>query len=460
MDMLSIFLSRIQMGFTLGVHILFPTLNIGLALFICIMEALWLKTANPLYLKICKFWTKIFALAFGMGVVSGVVMAYQLGTNFGNFTQAVGEVLGTLFVYEVLTAFFLEAGFLGIMLFGWNRISHKMHFLATSMVAFGTILSAFWILAANSWMQMPSGFAMTPEGKFVVKSWIDAIFNPTLMPRFIHMILATFVSASFFIGGISAYYLLKKRDLELAQACFSFVLWGTLLLVPLQIYVGDVVGLNVFKYQPLKTAAIEGVWDTQRGAPLILFAWPDETQEKNLYEISIPYGASLINTHTLDGELIGLKSVPQADRPVVPGTFWGFRVMVGIGLYFLLLTVVGLFLRRSEKIYTSRLFLLGWILAIPLGFIATIAGWLTAELGRQPWVVYNFMRTEKGASDVASIHVAISLMTFIVIYTFVIGFFLYYLYKFIQKGPQLALDHREEEVPMISYMLPEHKEAD
>jgi len=435
MDILSILLSRIQMTVTLGVHILFPTLNIGLALFLCIMEAVWLKTNNPLYLKICKFWIKIFSLAFGMGVVSGIVMAYELGTNFGNFTLAIGEVLGSLFVYEVLTAFFLEAGFLGIMLFGWNRVSPRMHFFATLMVTVGTAISAFWIISANSWMQTPAGHIFL-DGKYQIASWMEVIFNPSFIPRFIHMLFASYISASFFIIGVSAWYLLKGRHTDVAQKCFSFAFWAALIVVPIQFVIGDTVGLNVHKYQPLKTAAIEGVWNTQKGAPLVLFGYPDSKQEKNRYAIEIPYGASLINTHSLDGELIGLKTVPPEDRPVVTTTFFGFRIMVGVGMLYLLMVLFSLWLRIRRRLFECRWFNFLCVLTIPLGFIATISGWVTAETGRQPWVVYELMRTSKGASDIAASHVAISLTAFIILYLFVLSFFLYYLVQAIIKGPQ------------------------
>ena len=455
MDMLSIFLSRVQMGFSLGMHILFPTLNIGLAVFLCIMEYLWIKTDNPLYLKICKFWMKIFALAFGMGVVSGVVMAYQLGTNFGKFTFAIGEVLGPLFVYEVLTAFFLEAGFLGIMIFGWDRVSKKMHFLATFMVAFGTLISAFWILSANSWMQFPTGYIENSNGTFTVDNWMTAIFNPTLIPRFTHMILASFLTSTFFIAGISAYYLWKDKHTALAKKCFSFAMWSALILVPTQLFIGDAVGVNVHKYQPLKTAAIEGVWHTQKGAPLILLGYPDPDKEKNVTLLSIPKGASLVNTHDPNGELLGLTSVPREDRPVILATFFSFRVMVGIGLIFLSLALWALWLRRNNRLYQSRMLQWGCMLTTPLGFIATISGWITAESGRQPWVVYQKMRTLHGASDLSAIQVEISLAMFVLVYLFVLSFFLVYLFKLIKKGPaDTVVDDHTIEAPTFAYMPP------
>ncbi len=451
MDHLSVLLSRIQMAVTLTMHIIWPSINIGLALFICIMEAAWLKTKNPLYLKICKYWMKIFALAFGMGVVSGVVMSYELGTNFGQFTNAIGEVLGSLFVYEVLTAFFVEAGFLGVMLFGWNRVSPKMHFLATFMVMFGTFFSAFWIMSANSWMQTPAGTHVAANGKFVIDTWMGTIFNPSFYHRFTHMVLASYLTCTFFIAGISAWYILKQRHLDVAKTCFSFAMWAAILFAPIQILIGDTVGLAVHQYQPLKTAAIEGVWDTQLGAPLLLFAIPDSKQEKNLFPIKIPHGAALINTHQWDGKLIGLKSVPPQDRPVVLTTFFGFRIMVGIAVLFFFMGVVGLWHRYKKTLYDRKWFLYACTWMTPFGIFATISGWFVAETGRQPWVVYNLLRTTDGASKLAPEQVGISLTAFILIYTMAISFFVYYFLKLVKKGPDATGD-AEKEPPVIGYM--------
>ncbi len=432
---LSILLSRIQFGITIGFHILYPTLNIGLAVFISVMEGLWLKTRNPVYLNICKFWIKIFALTFGMGVVSGIVMAYELGTNFGNLIMAAGSVLGPLFGYEVLSAFFLEAGFLGIMLFGWNRVGPKLHYAATLLVTIGTLISAFWIMSANSWMQTPAGYSLI-NNKFKVLSWWDVIFNPSFLHRFTHMVMASLVTSSFVVAGISAWYLLKERHLNLAKPCFSFVLMAVVFLTPLQILIGDMVGLIVHEHQPLKTAAMEGNWDTQPGAPLILFAVPDVKQEKNLYTLAIPKGASLINTHSLNGVLQGLKSVPPADRPVVLPVFYGFRVMVGIGLLLFAIALWGLYLRLRHRLYDSKAFLRTCILVSPFGFFATICGWITAESGRQPWAIYNLMRTTDAASNVPAGQVATSLTLLSIIYLFILVFYLYYLFKIIRKGPK------------------------
>lgn len=443
----TLILSRIQFGFTIGFHILFPTLNIGLAVFLCIMEGIWLKTKKPEYLKICKFWTKIFALTFGMGIVSGVVLSYELGTNFGGFTKAVGEVLGPLFAYEVMSAFFLEAGFLGVMLFGWKRVPPKVHYFATILVTIGTLISAFWIMSANSWMQTPSGYLMQGH-KFVVHHWHQVIFNPSFIDRFLHMLLASFLTASFVVAGVSSWFILKKRHFDLAKPSLRVAIVFAAILAPLQLLVGDRVGVNVHLHQPLKTAAIEGVWDTMRGAPFIIFAIPDENQGKNLLQLSIPYGASLINTHSLNGTLIGLNSVPKEDRPIVTTTFFAFRIMLAIGLLFILSSWIGLWLYFRNRLEGTRWYLRSCIFLSPLGFVAAICGWLTAETGRQPWVVYNLLRTRDAASNVPMEQVLISLSLFIIGYGVIFGFYLYYLFKTIRKGPA----ELDEPPITISYM--------
>lgn len=443
----TLFLSRIQFGFTIGFHIIFPTLNIGLAVFLCIMEGMWLKTKKIEYLRICKFWTKIFALTFGMGIVSGVVLSYELGTNFGGFTKAVGEVLGPLFAYEVMSAFFLEAGFLGVMLFGWKKVPPKTHYIATLLVTIGTIISAFWIMSANSWMQTPSGYFM--EGsKFAVQTWSDVIFNPSFIDRFLHMLLASLLTASFVIAGVASWFLLKKRFQEIAKPCLFVAILLAAVASPLQLFIGDRVGLIIHHYQPIKTAAIEANWNTTQGAPFIIFGIPDVNQGKNLFTLSIPYAASLINTHSLHGTLIGLNSVAKQDRPFVPIPFFAFRIMLAIGMLFILVSWIGIWLYFRKKLYTSTWFLRLCVFLSPLGFIAAIAGWLTAESGRQPWVVYGLLKTKDAASEVVMQHVLISLILFIIGYGIIFNFYLYYLFKTIRKGPA-DLD----EPPLtISYM--------
>lgn len=455
--MLAELLSRIQFGFSIGFHILFPTLNLGLALFLVAMEALWLKTKNPVYLEICKLWTKIFALTFGMGVVSGIVLAYQIGTNFGPFIAIFGNVLGALFAYETLTAFFLEAGFLGIMLFGWNKVPPKLHFISTLLVTIGTTISAFWIMSANSWMQTPSGYQFI-DGKYIVESWWNVVFNPSFIPRFFHMLFASYTTTCFVIIAVSAFYLMRSQSFAIAKKCMIFSLWASIILLPMQIGIGDIVGMNVHHYQPLKTAAIEGIWQTQKGAPLILFAVPSQTQEKNLYEIGIPKLASLINTHDLNGEMIGLKTLHKTEQPRVLPVFFSFRIMVGIGLIMLFTSMIGLFLLWKKTLFMKSWFHHWCIAMAPLGFIASLSGWITAELGRQPWTVYNLLKTKDAVSRIGVEEILISTLLLLLVYGFIFGFYLYYLFKIIAKGPN-SLEKYGAEHHAFQYMtdLPEEK---
>jgi cytochrome bd ubiquinol oxidase subunit I len=430
------FLSRIQFAFTVSFHILFPAFSIGLSTFLLIMEGLHLKTKNPMYLTICKFWTKIFALTFGMGVVSGIVMAFQFGTNWNGFTFAVGGVLGSLFTYEVLTAFFIEAGFLGVMLFGWDKVGPKLHFFSTCLVVFGVTLSAFWILAANSWMQTPDGAVMQSNGQFTVTDWWHVIFNHSVIPRYIHMMLAAWITTAFVIFGVSAYYLKKQLHVDFAKTCMKFSLCGLLVLTLAQGFVGDAVGLEVVKYQPIKTAAMEGVWDTQDGAPFLPFAIPDVDTEQNYWAIKIPYVAAILNTGHIHGRLIGLKSVPKADRPFVPFTFFAFRIMVYMALIMIGMVFLGLFMWWRKKLFTSRWYLTLAQWCSPIGFIALWCGWVTAETGRQPWVVYNYLRTSDASSPINIHHIIIAFALIVAVYGVVFGYFYFkYLLKVIKAGP-------------------------
>jgi len=448
-------LSRIQFAFTIGFHIIFPTLNLGLGIFLSIMEYRWLKTQDRLYLNICKFWTKVFALTMGMGIVSGIVMSYQLGTNFPGYTYAVGGVLGSLFAYEVLTAFFLEAGFLGVMLFGWNKVSPRLHFLATVLVTLGTTISAFWIMSANSWMQTPAGF-IKEGGRFIVNDWWQVIFNPSFMPRYIHMLLASYLTACFFVAGICAWYLLKKQHQAFAKRCFSLSMWLALIVAPSQIILGDMVGLYVHKHQPLKTAAMEGLWQTTRGAPLILFGIPDPKSEVNHFEVKIPKLASLINGHKWDAELIGLTTVSPEERPVVPIVFYGFRIMVGIGVLFLFIALWSLYLRFRNRLFDNTWLLKTCVLLTPLGFVATLAGWLTAESGRQPWVVYQQLLTNETVAQLSAQQVAVSLTAFFIVYGIVFSCYLYYVGKLLSHGPAKE-ELKENPDSIFTYMHQEIK---
>ena len=434
-------LSRLQFAFTISFHIIFPAFSIGLSIFLSTMEGLWLKTKNPLYLSICKFWTKIFALTFGMGVISGIVMEFQLGTNWAGLTSTVGGVLGPLFTYEVMTAFFIEAGFLGVMLFGWNKVGKKLHYFATLLVMIGTTLSAYWIMSANTWMQHPVGYEVI-NGSFTTTSWIKIIFNYFAVIRFTHMMLASYICAGFVIISVCSYYLLKQQHLKFATKCLSFTWIAILIIMPIQVFFGDLAGVEVYKHQPLKTAAIEGIWDTQKGAPLLLFAIINQKQQKHDFAIGIPYLSSYFNTHDLNGELIGLKSVAPKDQPQMWPVFYAFRVMVGAGILMVLLSLIAFYLRIKKNLFNNNLFLKLSVVSAPLGFIALWTGWLTAEIGRQPWVVYGMLRTRDAVSRVDPHDVAVSMGLIIVVYGLIFGYFYtYYFHKTIKAGPDIADDN-------------------
>lgn len=432
---LSAVLSRIQFAFTVSFHIIFPSITIGLATLIAFWEGMWLRTGNPVYLQLAKFWIKPFAITFGMGVVSGIVLSYEFGTNFSKFSEITGAVLGPLMAYEVLTAFFLEAGFLGVMLFGWQRVSAKLHFFATCTVAVGTWISAFWIIAANSWMQTPTGYRIV-DGKFEVVSWFEVIFNPSMPYRLSHMLLATLLTATFVVMATSAWYLLKQQHQVFARKGLSLTLWLALILAPIQAVVGDLHGLNVKEHQPIKLAAMEGIWPAKESnVPLLLFAWPDTKAEKNHFEVAVPGLASLILTHQWDGALIGLKSVPASDRPNVPLVFFSFRIMVGLGVLMIGVAVIGLLLRWRGTLYQSRWFLRLCSLLAPSGVIAVLAGWYVVEVGRQPWLVQGLVRTMDVVSPLPAERVMLSLSLFVITYSLLFGVYLYFFRKLIKKGP-------------------------
>lgn len=434
MELDALLLSRIQFAFTVSFHILFPSFTIGLAGYLALIEWKYLKTGKNLYKDIYLFWVKIFAVAFGMGVVSGIVMSYQFGTNWSTFSDKVGSVIGPLLAYEVLTAFFLEASFLGIMLFGWNKVSPRMHFVSTLLVAIGTSISAFWILSANSWMQTPAGFEIDENGLFMPTNWIEIIFNPSFHYRLVHMLTAAYLTTGFVIGAVASWFLLKKRYIKHAQKMLKHILIFAFFIAPTQLIVGDFHGLNVFEHQPLKAAAIEAVWDTQKGADLQLFAWPSQEQEKNLYSVAIPKGASVVLTHSLDGEIKGLKEWAKEDRPPVAIVFWSFRIMVGLGLLMILAGIWGAFLYKRGTIFNNKPYLRFMTAMGPSGFIAVLAGWFVAEVGRQPYTVYGYLKTSESASPILSEQVAFSLLIFIIVYTIVFGAGTTYIFKLFNKG--------------------------
>ncbi|HCW98796.1 MULTISPECIES: cytochrome ubiquinol oxidase subunit I [Pantoea] len=429
-------LARIQFAFTVSFHILFPAITIGLASFLAVLEGMWLKSRNETYRDLYHFWSKVFAVNFGMGVVSGLVMAYQFGTNWSGFSQFAGSITGPLLTYEVLTAFFLEAGFLGVMLFGWNRVGPGLHFFATCMVALGTLISTFWILASNSWMHTPQGY-LIQNGIVVPEDWLKIIFNPSFPYRLFHMSVAAFLASAFFVGASGAWHLLRGNDNPAIRKMFSMALWMALIVAPIQAMIGDAHGLNTLEHQPAKIAAIEGHWENPPGeaTPLILFGIPDMDEERTKYAVEIPYLGSLILTHSLDKQVPALKTFPKEDRPNSLIIFWSFRVMVAMGLLMITLGVVSLWLRYKGRLYQSRPFLWFALLMGPSGLIALLAGWFTTEIGRQPWVVYGVQRTIDAVSGHGDLHMSISLLAFILVYSAVFGVGYIYMIRLIKKGP-------------------------
>jgi len=441
----ALLLARWQFAFTVSFHIIFPAISIGLASYLAVLEGLWLKTKRQVYKDLFFFWSKIFAVGFAMGVVSGVVMSYEFGTNWSGFSNVAGSVTGPLLAFEVMTAFFLEAGFLGIMLFGWHKVGPRAHFFATLMVATGTLISTFWILASNSWMHTPQGYAWE-DGRIVPVDWLRIIFNPSFPYRLIHMALAAFIVAATLVAACSAWHLLRGRKDEAIRKAFSMALWLLLVIVPIQILVGDAHGINTREHQPAKIAAIEGLWDTEHGGTsLNLLGWPDMDAEQTRWAVKIPHLGSLILTHSWDGEIQGLKSFPREDRPNSTIVFWTFRVMVGMGMLLLLMALLGLALRTVGRLYDQRLFQRFVLLMAPSGLIALLAGWITTESGRQPWVVYGVLRTRDAVSAVSAQQVGTSLMIFVIVYFAVFGTGIYYMLKLMRNGPDLPRDAAEEE---------------
>ena len=428
-------LSRIQFAFTVSFHIIFPAFSIGLASFLAVLEGAWLRTGKDHYKTLYFYWSKIFAIGFGMGVVSGVVMAYEFGTNWSGFASFAGPVTGPLLTYEVMTAFFLEAGFLGIMLFGWDKVGRRAHFGATLLVAIGTLISAFWILASNSWMQTPQGI-IVKNGHVVPVDWFKIIFNPSFPYRLVHMTLAAFIVVALVVAASGAWHLLKGRRDPAVKTMFSMALWLLLVLAPVQALVGDQHGLNTRKYQPAKIAAIEGLWETEKGGTALnLVGFPDMNAEVTRYAVRIPHLGSLILTHSWTGEIRGLKDFPKQDRPDSTIVFWTFRTMAGLGMLMILMALVGALLRFRGRLFDSRSYQ-RFVLAMgPAGFVALLAGWITTEAGRQPWVVYGVLRTADAVSPVTSQSVSLSLMTLVITYCIVFGTGIYYILRLIHQGP-------------------------
>jgi cytochrome d ubiquinol oxidase subunit I len=437
MDLDPVLLSRLQFAFTVSFHIIFPTFTIGIAIYIATLEVLWGWTGAERFKRLAAFWTKIFAVSFAMGVVSGIVLSYQFGTNWSRFSTVAGNVVGPLIGYEVLTAFFLEATFLGILLFAGERVPRWLHVFSGIAVAFGTTLSAFWILAANSWMQTPAGYTM--EGGIAYpQDWFAIIFNPSFPYRLAHMLNASLLTGGFVGIAVGARYLLANRHVEEAKTMLRMAISLTAVLAPLQLVIGDQHGLNTLAHQPTKVAAMEAHWDGSKPGDFEIFAWPDEKTESNLFSISIPHGSSLVLTHEWNGLFPGLKDVPPQDRPPLPNVFFGFRIMLAVGFY-----MIGAALLGAWLLWRGRLFETRWYLKIVaqtwwVGFVAVIAGWVVTESGRQPWIVQGILRTADAVSPIPGSSIAVTLALFVLVYGVVFSFGIYFINRLIAQGIQDA----------------------
>ena len=430
-----VIIARLQFAFTVTFHIIFPTFTIGLSAYIATLLVMSMVTGRERFQRLAQFWTRIFAVSFAMGVVSGIVLAYQFGTNWSRFSIVAGNVIGPLIGYETLTAFFLEATFLGVLLFGWGRVPAALQMFSAIMVAAGTVISTFWIVAANSWMQTPDGHEIV-DGIAVPLDWWAIIFNPSFPYRFAHMLNAAYLTTAFVVLAVGARYILADRHPDQARTMMRMAIWLLAVLAPLQILLGDLHGLNTLKHQPIKIAAIEAHWDTSGPGNFHVFAWPDEEAELNRFAISIPQGASLILTHRLNGQFLGLKEVPPQDRPPVKIVFFAFRIMLAIGFFMVTAALVGAWLMWRGVLFETR-----WYLRIVanswwIGFVAVIAGWLVTESGRQPWLIHRILRTADAVSPVAAASVATSLVLFVVIYGIVFSAGIYYINRLIARGPQ------------------------
>jgi cytochrome d ubiquinol oxidase subunit I len=430
-------LARFQFAFTVSFHIIFPAFSIGLASYLAVLNALWIRTREPYYLSLFNYWKKIFAVAFGMGVVSGIVMSYQFGTNWSVFSDKTGPVLGPLMAYEILSAFFLEAGFLGIMLFGRKRVGDNLHMFATAMVAFGTLMSATWILSVNSWMHTPAGYSINEVGQFVPEDWWAIVFNPSFPFRLAHMVLAAYLTTALVVGGAAGYQMWRGKGGQPTKTMFSMAMWMLVIVTPLQILAGDLHGLNTYKHQPQKIMAMEGHYDSYpEGGPLILFGIPNAEEKRIDYAIQIPKLSSLILKHDLNAPLDGLDTIADEDEPPLAIVFWSFRIMIGLGMAMLGLGVWSLYARYRGRLYDTKLLHISAMLMGPTGFVAVLAGWITTEVGRQPFTVYGLMRTSESLSPIAAPAVAASLVAFIVVYFFVFGAGTFYIVRMLGIAPE------------------------
>lgn len=443
-----VLLARAQFAFTVSFHFIFPSFSIGLASYLFVLEALWLKTGRSLYLDLFKYWVKIFAVAFGMGVVSGIVMSYQFGTNWSVYSQKAGPIIGPMMAYEVLTAFFLEAGFLGVMLFGMNKVGRGLHFFATSMVALGTLVSATWIISVNSWMQTPVGFAINAAGQFVpAGSWWPIIFSPSFPYRLVHTVIAAYLTTALSVGAVGAWHLLADNKAPHARTLFSMAMWMAALVAPLQILAGDTQGLNTLEYQPIKVLAMEGDYDpSPQGAPLVLFGLPDDADGRVNAELAIPHLGSLILRHDWNAPLPGLKDYPRSQWPPVRIVFWSFRIMVGLGFAIFGLGAWSLLARARGRLYEWRWLHRAAVVLGPAGFVAVIAGWVTTEVGRQPYTIYGQLLTGESHSPLAAPAVATSLVAFVLVYFSVFGAGTAYLLRMMARPPS-ALEPEPPHTP-------------
>lgn len=440
MEFDALILSRLQFAFTIAYHIMFPALTIGLACYLAVLEGLWLKTRDPVFRSLYLFWIKIFALSFGMGVVTGVVMSYQFGTNWSEFIHRTGGVIGPLLAYEVLTAFFLEASFLGVMLFGWKKVGEKLHFAATCLVAFGTTVSAFWILSANSWMQTPQGYQILADGRFVATSFAEVIFNPSFPSRLAHMLMAAFLTTALVVAAASAWRLLRQPAETESRYGLAMAVAMIVVVAPLQIFAGHISGEVSRHYQPMKLAAMEAYWHTGSDQPFHVIAIPDRQTQSNHMLIQIPGLGNFIQGAPRDEVILGLDQIPAEDQPPVWLVFWSFRVMAGLGVLFVLLGLAGAVLAWRGKL-GNRLYLWSAVALGPTGFVAVIAGWIVAEVGRQPWIVYNVLRTADVVSPVAGGAVLASLVTYISLYALAFTAGVIFILRLVNEGPAAALDN-------------------
>jgi cytochrome d ubiquinol oxidase subunit I len=435
MDIDPVLLARLQFAFTVTFHIIFPSFTIGLSAFIATLLVRWMATGREHLHRLARFWTKIFAVSFAMGVVSGIVLSYQFGTNWSRFSVVVGNVVAPLIGYEVLTAFFLEATFLGVMLFGWRRVPPWLHVASAIAVAVGTAISAFWILSANSWMQTPTGHEVR-DGIVYPVDWFAVIFNPSFPFRLAHMLTAAYLTTSLVVLAVGARYLLAGRHQEESRTMMRMGIGMLALLAPLQVLIGDQHGLNTLEHQPIKIAAIEAHWDGSKPGALVLFAWPDEKTETNLFEIAIPKAGSLILRHDPDGLFPGLKSVPPSERPPLVPVFFAFRSMVGVGVLMVAIGLTGAWLWWRGRLFETRWYLLPVAWSWWLGFVAVISGWIVTESGRQPWLAYGILRTADATSPVPGATVATTLALFVLVYGIVFAMGIYYINRLINKGPE------------------------